>query len=422
MLSERSEWLRDVAMYTEPHRFDRSVEHAHRALKALTECDCVAVLGDDGKTFSYERVDPKTGEVENTSRKWGRDGVICKHRSTAFWHDYRSLGQRQRFEQVEDCGNERIALLCRECGHKHKEQPKHCGHHRVCLGCRGRRAARIRNRFRRARKAALYDHRKAMQGHASYASRGRRWKEAFMTLTYPDSGEPSDDVKAIYSAWPRFIRRVRLHLFNRGTPEQIAKTLPFLRVLEIAGKQGGHAHIHVWMLAPFIHYSVLRSLWARSLDEDAQARLFRVEAVRLTADLLGCSIEHALAEERAGTIGRERRDILDAARERHDGKPLPCIMWPVLDVRKVTGDPANELIKYLVKDLSKDGLIDSLAFSRVFVALEGRRVTITSRYLWLMTEPSECPKCNAKGAVVAEKIDASEASTDSCRAPPAKAA
>jgi len=250
----------------------------------------------------------------------------------------------------------------------------------------------------------------------------RKWRESVLTLTYPDSGDPAADAEAIYAAWPRFIRRVRLHLVNRGSNPRVANALPFLRVLECAGNEGGHAHLHVWLVAPFIHHSILRSAWGRSLDEAAQSALVAAGAVRQTSDLLGCSVDEALAMPEK-SLTWQQRDALDAARARHDGRPLPTVLWPVVDIRKVTGDPANELIKYLVKDITKDGLIDSLAFSRIFVALEGRRVTIASRKLWVTVEPSVCPSCDAVGAIVAEPVDkGATKESDQCRAPPAVAA
>jgi hypothetical protein len=228
--------------------------------------------------------------------------------------------------------------------------------------------------------------------------RGRRWREAFVTLTQPATGDAAADVRSIAAAVPRFVRRLRGFLRrSRGLDKELVRKLPTVRALEITpGHVGGHAHVHMWLLAPFIHHAILRRLWADSLTPEVRALLPR----RDLAELLGMPVSAALELAARGELDREGLAFLEAARVRHDGRQLlESLPWPVLDVRKVTGDPSNELIKYMLKDMCAGELVSPFTFGDLYQALEGRRTVVASLHFWREPPLCECPSCHALGTL-----------------------
>jgi len=394
----RAEWLGELEGVTHDARHDLAAAHWKKAIEALVGCDCKPLAFDAGGQPT-EYLSELTGEI-SSKRIGGR--VLCCHRSTEAWHLAREKGQRHRFERVSECGTRTQLFSCKACKKPWRQSPVHCDAHRACIACRGRRARRLRARFTHARKALFAKFAKARQGHAPGTTR-RRWREVFLTLTYPDSGNVAADVARMYEAWPAFIRRVRAYVERRlGVSPKIARALPFLRVLEITPgrSEQGHAHIHVWMLAPFISHVLLRSWWGRSLDPDAQSRL---PAQPLEPLLDGLTIKQALKLERKGELDRDRVAVLDAGRTRYDGRQIaPAIAWPVLDIRAVKKDPSNELIKYMLKDVCDGALVDSNVFGNIFLALEGRRGCVVANGFWVDAPACTCAFCGAVGSVKVE--------------------
>jgi len=380
-----------VAFYTVQARAEFAAEHENKANEAMRSgCDCVPITNEDGALVGWVDADG-----EDVTRRIGRS-VLCMHQSTVKWHRVRGVGQRVRFVRVADCKERAISMHCGSCKHLVKRDVSRCGQHRVCVHCRGRRAQRMRASFSRARKAALDRYKHYLNGNAPGTAK-RRWGERFLTLTYPDSGDPAADVRALYDAWPKFIRRVRRFLEKRlHIDPEFARALPFLRVVEVTPTERvGHAHLHVWMIGPFIHHALIRAWWARSLSREARARLPR----RQLADVLAMGRAQAELLEVCGTLDRDRKAILLAARERADGRAGDELEWPVVDIRACHGDPGKELIKYLVKDIQAGGeLIDPYQFSKIYLALERRRLSVSSRYFWLPYEPQTCPCCGAVGS------------------------
>lgn len=342
-MKERDFWIDDLELYTEPMRHARAARHNQIAIKAIA--------------------------VDN--------------QTTARWHSCRARGQRERFQRVRMCGTEAVRIHCGGCGRLHRQDPNRCGQHRVCPSCRGRRAYLYRRRFNRAHELALRKYAPEIAG-----KHGRPWREIFLTLTYPKTGDAARDVEAIYKAWPRFIRRIRNYLQReRGAGGDEAERIlqsPWFRVVEITPgtDDRGHAHLHAWLLLPFIHHSIVRAFWARSLDADAQERIPMRDATEVMA---------------AGHP-RDKAEIERATMVRAGGRRRDQIPWPVVDIRKAHSDPGSELIKYLVKDQHHGKLVASETFAPLFDALEGRRVAVTSRYFWTQAEaPAACHCCGVAG-------------------------
>lgn len=419
---DRLEWQRDVDLYTEADRTRFALGHELRALELRKRCACVPTPSPlDPKLVDF--YDGETGEM--TTRKLGNVRV-CAHESAALWHKNRATAQRERFDRVAMCALDVVTFECGSCKTLHGSESLRCGNYRICVKCRGHRASELRARFLNAHELTLgsepLDEQRLARTTAELtdAQRKRRAKsmrlrraaiafmkvrggrERFLTLTFPDTGDPSADVLAVYEAWPRFARALRRYLVNSaGIPKDYARHVPFVRVVEVTpGQTGGHVHLHVWMYAPFLPHVVLRQLWARALPDEARARL----PVHDTEDELGMSVEQALELERDDKLPRAAANVLCAARTRHDSRRVQRqLFWPVLDVQACGKDVGRELIKYLVKDQLTAGedatLIDAFDFARIFVALEGRRTIVTSRYFWLLPERHVCAKCSATGFV-----------------------
>jgi len=397
--TERAEWLEDLERFTKEARIALADVHERKALEAdEASCDCLPeIINDQIVAYRSE----STGD--DTTSHHGKK-LLCKHKVRVQWHKSRANAQRHRFGIVASCGFENYKIYCSACGKMHKRDTIGCNNHRVCVRCRGKRAHKMRKRFEQARLELLRKHKHELRGDTPGTQGRKRWGERFYTLTYPDTGSPEQDIEQLYAAWPRFLRRLRDHLERElGVDRKIARSCPFLRVVEITpGQTGGHCHLHVWLLVPFIHHALLRKWWAASLDEKAQARL-------PTRDLeteLGMPIADALAAERDGSLSNDRCALLAAGRDRIDSRAMPAtqLVWPVLDARNCYGNPALELIKYLVKDIHQGERVNACVFANIYLALESRRITITSLHFWQPPEPATCAACGVTGAMRLEML------------------
>ncbi len=274
----------------------------------------------------------------------------------ARWHQGRARGQLERIERVEGCGSEHYELACKACGCVAEgEHERECSSWRYCVPCKGRRARRYRERFR--------------EGRAQWLSRCKRYeRERFLTVTVPHSGLAAD-VRILLKSWERFTRTLRRWLRRRGTP-----FLAYVRALEITPSDGGHAHMHAWIGSPYLPHAVLRVLWGRALSSS-------YVPVRPLCDVLA-----ELKTE------RDRAELERVARWR--GRARAFIPWPILDIRAVHGDPADELVKYLLKDVEHGELIDPLLAANMVEASEGARVVASSRGYWVIPLRS-CVHCEA---------------------------
>lgn len=305
--------------------------------------------------------------------------------SAAHWHRTRAAGQQRRFEAVAECGQRELVVQCQDCGHSARRLEARCGHYRLCVACRAQRANNYRTKFGPARSRAL---RQTTDLRRSGAP-GGEWGERFITLTLPHSGDVRRDLRTLPIAW----RRVRASLWAFFKDEhhfdsELLKRIAYMRVTEVTpGTDGdGHAHLHVYMLSPYIPHELVRHLWGKAIRAsryDPPTRL----------------LEDVLAEARSERSRAQLARVL-VTRRGANGRPLLQVDWPVADIRATFGDIENELVKYLVKDAEfEDGslrLVDPDLYARIYEGLEGVRTIATSRHFFLPEDRTcACTECGS---------------------------
>jgi hypothetical protein len=201
-----------------------------------------------------------------------------------------------------------------------------CGDHVLCQTCRNIRRFRAKKAMEEVVPRALEARR--LQCSRYYRGPEGRWGPRMLTLTVPHSGVPADDARAIRTAWRRFSQLVWEHLKkDRGCELQPI----WVRVLEIAAKAnaaGGHVHLHVWWLGPFLDSVLAAHLWGRALAE---------HGVDSPKQERGAAI-NAATDKRVGDWFATRRGP--------HGRPLAEIHRPVVDV---TGDKGGRTAQYATK-------------------------------------------------------------------------
>ena len=329
--------------------------------------------------------------------------------SAYHWHKSREAGQIEKLERVMLCRTTQITRRCTACDKPGPDTELTCGNHRLCLHCRGQRVNRFQRRFRDAQKVALEGlwrdrlkitaRRKGNRPDGSPRQglrNGGEWNEKFLTVTIPHSGNIRDDVRQIQKGWPKFWRLLKAHVEKDLLADEhpdyrkmLMAHMRYCRVLEVTpGEDGrGHAHMHLWLVLPFVHNEVIAHLWGEALDWSYKRRLAASNAVRLVDDL----IENLPDSRKA--FGDQLRSYLVTMRGKY-GQPLVAVWKPSIDIRKVkSGQVAAELCKYLIKDAEKKAgeldYIEPRMFARIYAALEGRRAICSSRGLFIVLE-SEC--------------------------------
>jgi hypothetical protein len=181
---------------------------------------------------------------------------------------------------------------------------------------------------------------------------GGRWAESFYTLTLPH-GDIEADAAELRGAWCRFRRALGHYLKARGCHW---KKVPFFKAVELTSSSGGHWHLHVWSLLPYVPQWLLSHLWGASLSETYRARL----PMRDVASL--------------GELGpRDRAAVAWLGVE---------TLWaPVVGIQ-APENAATELVKYLVKDIETGSQVDPRWYARAYAALDGLRGVESSRH-WL---------------------------------------
>lgn len=214
--------------------------------------------------------------------------------------------------------------------------------------------------------------------------RGGRWSGKFVTLTAPHRGDVRMRIAQMTTAFPRFMRKLRARVFanvrklhmRRGRARdraagaqatRIAKKLiqhfAYLRNYEwTSGADNlGHPHVHFWVYCPFLDMNEVRELWRSALNDAAKA-----------------------APERAAlTLSEE--------------EPL------IVDVGSTYGNFAQELMKYMTKDVADvgGGLVDPEVYAIVYESFDGVRVIQGSRGLMSMADEGRtgvrCKCCGTEG-------------------------
>jgi hypothetical protein len=199
-------------------------------------------------------------------------------------------------------------------------------------------------------------------------------------------------MRTLPRAWRWFWRLLREHLeIDRGINKVILSRLVYMRVIEVTAgrKRDGHAHVHVYLVAPYMHHEVIGLLWARALkrcDYDV-SRNHRPTPI---AEVLG----QVMPEWR-------RAQLRQYLVERRGGAPLESVPNPVDDIQECYGGIENELIKYLIKDAERDEhgnlVFDDAFLACVYEASEGIRMIQTSRGFWVErgTHACSCDECGS---------------------------
>lgn len=279
-------------------------------------------------------------EVCSSMRRKGYGETTIQQK--ARWYDSRARGHRERISRVEACQTELLSVSCQCCGVT-REFSVGCRSWMLCLRCRGATAAELRARFLAARAAVV--ERAAARGLLRAARRGGRWGERFLTLTLPHTEASIDErIGSAFRAWPAFLK-----LFNAYLRERDLRSVEWFRVFEwTPGSDGlGHPHFHLWIFSPFIDVEWVRDGWRRALQS------------------VGAAVgEHLIVDLRAVHEPREA---------------------------------ANELIKYMLKDITADGAkLEPALFARVFAALAKRRMRQASRgFMALSEKVKPCCECGA---------------------------
>jgi hypothetical protein len=309
------------------------------------------------------------------------------------WYESRAAAHLERWERLAECQQRARVTQCDSTDAAQTVTVLRCDHWRLCLSCRGARAQRYRARFDRGRSQALdeFDAERTRRT-------GSRWSEKFVTLTIPHSAHVGRDVAELALAWPSWRARVAKYLKARGIKRW--RSVPYWRSLEVTASTTGHAHYHVWMLAPFLPKALAAHWWALSLSADYRALcprrslelVLRDSDPRQVAELRqAAELDPAAAPE----VAQLRRRIRDATRAGDDAAELRAELralidsasWlyaPIVDVRRPPANIAAELVKYIVKDLSEDGphgRIDPTQYATIYAALDGSRAVATSAHL-----------------------------------------
>lgn len=263
------------------------------------------------------------------------------------WYENRARGEETRIALVLECGAEVLIIGCQACGAKH-ERALRCRARRYCVHCRGVIAAEMRARFLAARADVVRD--AVAAGLLNPYRKGGRYGDKFLTLTTPHL--PFDTIASrierLFAAWSKFLRWL-----NAYFDERTIRRVEWLRVVEWTpgeSDDAGHPHLHLWLFAPYLDHSMLQDFW------------------RLALLTTGCPPEACAA--------------------------------PIIDIRAMP-DPnsgAQELIKYLTKDITANG--DKLApalYAQVIEALDCHRQSQGSKGFMGRAdkEPRRCNECDS---------------------------
>lgn len=216
-----------------------------------------------------------------------------------------------------------------------------------------------------------------------------RWREKFITLTLPHSGDIERDIKVLPHACRLFRKELWAHFrLDRGLDPDAMRALAFVRVIEVTpGSKGdGHAHVHFYLLSPFLPKALVRHLWGAAL-----LKLGYVVPLEPMEEVLAGALPQSREQLRQWLVTRRGKQ----------GRLLDAIYAPVIDIEQVYGDVENELVKYLLKDMERDPdgeqkLIAPELFARVYAGLEGVRTVVTSTGFWGKGgSPCKCQTCGS---------------------------
>jgi hypothetical protein len=336
----RRAWLRQLEPLTVAHREQRARGLERQALKREH-------FGAVERKRTRRMPNGETVDVPAARRDGHLDGSSERSaRQSGVWHRLRARGHRRRFRSVDDCTKADVLRIECSCCGTLDEQPGTCGASLLCLRCRGKRARRLRARFLQARKVKLAQAR--ARGLLWRGRKGGRYGERLVTLTPPHREHDTvrGRIELVLAAWKYFLKSLNAWARAQGVE------LEFVRVLEwtIGSDSRGHPHLHLWAFSTFLPQDLLSAWWRWAL-------------------------------ERAGLQLGDQEELL------------------AVDIRACGGDAgvAQELVKYMCKDIGADGqYVDPAIFADVYAALDGNRAAQGSRgFLGLGDAAPSCRHCGA---------------------------
>jgi hypothetical protein len=287
------------------------------------------------------------GAKRRRARSRLKGALEARVHEDARWHTSRARGQRNKIENVQSCGSETLRITCQGCGLS-RDRPGRCGNSLLCLRCRGALADEKRRKFLLARLAVLAAAKP--RGLLDRNRRRGRFSEKLLTLTSPHlvHDTVASRIDRTAKAWVVFRRWIRKYVKKRDAP-----TFEWFRVLEwTLGDDGlGHPHLHLWMFSCYLDVELLKDAWRGALIK-------------------------------AGCPAAECQVVIIDVKE--------------FDVRNGRG--AQELIKYLTKDIDVNGdKVPAQVYAEVYKAFDGRRITQGSRGFMALAEREamrcECGAC-----------------------------
>lgn len=322
------------------------------------------------------------------------------------WHERRERGQRERFDKVRACGSRFMVAKC-QCGAGTGKKgeirmvPEGCGVRRVCQRCDTQGAMRRRARFGRARGRVFVEGDR--YGLRRKYRRGGAYTEKMLTLTVPHfkladarplkRGEgvrelARDDlharIVALWLAWPRFMRQVVGHLRERGE-DHFAWHRSFEWTPAVDGI--GHPHFHVYWFSPFVDVGLIRSWWADAL----RAVGWRVDRHEDGTDK--CIVH----------LKKLREFGADAVRELMKGGHRQALTLSRIDLAPGEhGTAGIDGFDYAEgwTLANVEGFCSPDVRARLYMALEGKRLTQASAGFFLDDEPAICACCGRRAWLV----------------------
>jgi hypothetical protein len=144
-------------------------------------------------------------------------------------------------------------------------------------------------------------------------ARRHGWRERFLTMTLPHSGDVERDVRALPLAWLTFRKALwEFFRYEHGLDSDLLARVAFMRVLEVTPGRiaDGHAHLHVYLFLPYVPHELARHLWGTALRKHGYEPPTR-----------------ALEDVLAGREGRRRNQLerVLVTRRGNRGKPLTLV-------------------------------------------------------------------------------------------------
>jgi hypothetical protein len=288
------------------------------------------------------------------------------------WHKSRAQGARFRFASARNCGNgpRGLQLTCQACGLV-TDRPLTCGATLVCLSCRGRLQGKRRELI--AEGIRELQRRATLAGLLRTNRKGGRWSHKMVTLTIPHEPHHTigDRIEVVHRAWPHFLKAFNAWLRTAapraehcskdaacGSCEACLANWYGSHEWTIGSDERGHPHVHFWFFGPFVDVDV-EELWRSAL-------------------------------ERVGLPWEGYLDI-DVQEARNMTKP----------------GGVYELVKYVVKDIAKDGksFVDAEHFADLYEALDGRRLRRGSAGFIAFCERAKPCACGVVGCRAARIVE-----------------